>query len=259
MKFSPLTEEDGLRMKIEIATCSYPGGRDYNEDSVRHLEQNGVCAVAVADGLGGHGGGQIASSLAADYITQVFMENPKIDREYIRHLFNKANAMVIDAQTPTQKMKSTTVALLIKDSSAIWGHVGDSRLYHFIDGCLTGRTLDHSVSQMAVFSGEITQEQIRHHEDRNRLLRAMGGNCEIKAEISSQQSLKPGFHAFLLCTDGFWEYVLEPEMELELARTEAPKNWLQAMARKIPARAPKDNDNYSAAAVFVNMNEWRLR
>jgi len=238
-------------MKIEIASCSYQGGRDYNEDSVLYLERDEVCAVVVSDGLGGHGGGQIASSLAAECMTHAFMENPKIDREYIQQLFEQANARVLNEQSPALKMKSTGVALFIYDGSVIWGHVGDSRLYHFVDKHLTDQTLDRSMSQMAVFSGEITADQIRHHDDRNRVLRAFGGNDHIKAEISLPQSLDSDFHAFLLCTDGFWEYVLEQEMEHDLAESETPYDWLQAMMQKICQRAPKNSDNYSAAAVFV--------
>ncbi|MCL2663088.1 MAG: protein phosphatase 2C domain-containing protein [Oscillospiraceae bacterium] len=242
-------------MQIEIASCSYQGGRDYNEDSVLYLERDGVCAAVVSDGLGGHGGGQIASSLAAEYLTRAFMEDPKIDSEYIRQLFEQANAKVLDEQSPALKMKSTGVALFIDVDTAIWAHVGDSRLYHFVDGHLTEQTLDHSVSQVAVFSGEITIDEIRHHDDRNRVLRAFGGEDYIKPEISSPQELKSGFHAFLLCTDGFWEYVLEPEMELDLADNDTPYDWLQAMMQRIVQRAPEDSDNYSAAALFVKPEE----
>jgi len=238
-------------MRIEIASCSYQGGRNYNEDSVRYLERDGACTVVVSDGLGGHGGGLIASSVVAECITQEFLEDPKIDCDFIRQLFDKANAGVIEEQSPMLKMKSTGVALFINDGFAIWGHAGDSRLYHFVDRRLADRTLDHSMSQMAVFSGEITEDQIRHHDDRNRVLRAFGGDEHIKAEISDPLSLESGFHAFLLCTDGFWEYVLESEMELDLADNNTPYDWLQAMVQRIDNQAPKDNDNYTAAAVFV--------
>ena len=239
-------------MQIELASCSYQGGRDYNEDSVCYLEQDGVCVAVVADGLGGHGGGQIASSIVTNCLTRSFMEDPEIDEDYIRHLFDKANTLVVDEQTLSLEMKSTGVALFIDDSTAIWGHAGDSRLYHFADGYLEDQTLDHSASQLAVYSGEITVEQIRHHEDRNRVHRAFGGDDRIKAEISSPLSLDSGFHAFLLCTDGFWEYVLETEMELDLANSETPHDWLQAMVQRIEDQALKNNDNYTAAAVFIN-------
>jgi serine/threonine protein phosphatase PrpC len=240
-------------MRIEIDSCSYQGGRDYNEDCVRYLAQDGFCAVTVADGLGGHGGGQIASAVVAEYITEGFAKNPTMETENIRSLFDGANAEVLAAQTSAQKMKSTGAALFIKDGAAIWGHAGDSRLYHFKDGRLITQTLDHSASQLAVYSGEITVDQIRCHDDRNRVLKAFGGDEHIKAEITGVNKLEAGFHAFLLCTDGFWEYVLEPEMEMDLARCNLPGEWLQAMVARLSRRAPKGNDNFTAAAVFLAM------
>ena len=240
-------------MLIELASCTHRGGRDYNEDSVRCLECDDVCVVAVTDGLGGHGSGHIASSIAAEYLTNTFFADPKLDPEYIKHLFDEANTKVLDEQTDEQKMKTTGVALFIKDNTAVWGHVGDSRLYHFLDGQLADQTLDHSISQMAVFSGEITADEIRTHEDRNKVYRALGGKDRVKTDISTPQSLKSGSHVFLLCTDGLWEYVLETEMEQDLAENDTPQGWLQAMEKRISERVPEDNDNYTAAAVFVTV------
>ena len=246
-------------MRIELASCSYQGGRDYNEDSVRFLERDGICVVAVTDGLGGHGGGEIASSLAAEYLTERFFADPKIDSNYIKSLFDETNSRVVDEQKFNHKMKSTGVALFIKDGIAIWGHAGDSRLYHFLDGRVNNQTLDHSISQMAVFSGEITADEIRYHEDRNKVYRAFGGDDQIKAEISEPQSLTSGSHAFLLCSDGFWEYVLESEMELDLTQSKTPHDWLLAMTTKIEDRAPENNDNYTAATVFITENLGDIR
>jgi serine/threonine protein phosphatase PrpC len=239
-------------MKIEVASCSETGGRDYNEDSVRIFNQDGICSVVVADGLGGHGGGQLASSTAADTITEGFCKDPQIDESIVRQLFSQANDDVIKLQNSSKKMKSTGVALFINESAVIWAHVGDSRLYHYSDGRLSAQTLDHSVSQMAVFSGEITLDQIRHHEDRNKVLKAFGAGEDITAEVSSGLELGSGFHAFLLCTDGFWEYVLEPEMEIDLAKSVTPDDWLRSMCRRLKQRVPDNHDNYSAAAVFLN-------
>jgi len=237
-------------MKIETYTSSNQGGRDYNEDTVRCYAQNGVCAAVVADGLGGHGGGQIASSIAADTIVGLFSQNPTLEKGYLQSVFEQANKAVLNKQTVSQKMKSTGVALFVKDNNVMWAHAGDSRLYYFKDGVITAYTLDHSVSQMTVFSGEITREQIRHHSDRNRVLRAFGGDDTIKAEVSPALTLESGSHAFLLCTDGFWEYVFENEMEAELAKAKTPKDWVDGMNRLLASRVPKDHDNFSAAALF---------
>ena len=238
-------------MYVEIASCSYCGGREYNEDCVRHMERHDAYAVVVADGLGGHGGGEKASLIVAEGLTGAFMRDPEFEAGYIRNLFEQAATAVVEAQSSANKMKSTGVGLFLKDGAAIWAHAGDSRLYYFKDVVLNAQTLDHSVSQMAVFSGEITQEEIRSHVDRNKVLKAFGGEG-FRADISSVYTFETGFHAFLLCTDGFWEYVWETEMEIDLAKADAPIDWLGAMIGRLARRVPKDNDNFSAAAVFID-------
>jgi len=242
-----------MRKGIETAVCSFQGGRDYNEDTVICKSEHGVCVAVVADGLGGHGGGQIASELTAGYLAGSFMQDPKPHPEHIKELFQQANKEVLKAQSPFQKMRSTGVALFINNEAVVWGHAGDSRLYRFKDNKIIFQTLDHSVSQMAVFTGEITKDQIRNHEDRNKVLRAFGEKGIFKAEISEANTLQAGADVFLLCTDGFWEFVFEEEMEETLETAETPGEWLELMLRKLEARAPADIDNYSAAAVFINI------
>ena len=73
-----------------------------------------------------------------------------------------------------QDLKTTLVLLRIVNGYVQWGHVGDSRLYYFKNGKIVKRTLDHSVPQMLVAAGEIDEKEIRHHPDRNRLVRVMG-------------------------------------------------------------------------------------
>jgi serine/threonine protein phosphatase PrpC len=241
-----------MTMKIQTAHCSFQGGRDYNEDKVICRSDNDTCAIVVADGLGGHGGGQVASELTANYLADTFMSEPKLYPQYINKLFQEANQQVLNAQTPFQRMRSTGVALFVSGDAAIWAHAGDSRLYRFRDGGIVFQTADHSVSQMAVFTGEITADEIRNHEDRNKVLRAFGEKGVFKPEVSEITPLEAGKNAFLLCTDGFWEFVMEDEMEEALKASASPDEWVELMLQKLEARAPSDIDNYSAAAVFIN-------
>lgn len=133
-----------------------------------------------------------------------------------------------------------------------WAYVGDSRLYHFTDGRLTFQTRDHSASQIAVLMGQITPEQIRFHEDRSRIFRALGQEGSLNVDAQSGL-LSPGNHAFLLCTDGFWEYVYESEMENTLARAASATDWLKKMRAVLAARIPGDNDNNTAAAIWLTI------
>lgn len=235
-----------------IQTASYTdiGGRPCNEDSCRFLSAGANCLLAVvADGLGGHGGGELASSTAVQTICSGW--NGQASAGELNRLIQTAHRQVLALQTGLCAMKTTAVVLALADDRAVWAHVGDSRLYYFRDGKLILQTRDHSASQIAVMLGDITPDQIRFHEDRNRVLRALGQDGELKVD-TREEALRPGQHIFLLCTDGFWEYVTEAEMEADLAAAAGPADWLERMRKRLQARVPADNDNNTAAAVWLN-------
>lgn len=234
---------------LDIATYTDIGGRARNEDTIQYtiMEGNRLCLV-LADGLGGHGGGEQASSAAAKSICLGW--NGTADPEALKALVREANRRVLSIQTPQCAMKTTVAVLTLAEASAVWAHAGDSRLYYFHDGALAFQTRDHSVAQLGVLLGDITTEQIRFHEDRSRVLRALGQDDELTVE-TGERTLGGGRHAFLLCSDGFWEYVLEPEMEEDLINAAGPEDWLERMRKRLKQRIPEDNDNNTAAAVWV--------
>lgn len=234
-----------------IQTASYTdvGGRPENEDAVRQAAKgDGRLCILVADGLGGHGGGAQASAAASQAICAAW--DGWADAASLTRWVREANRQVLALQTPLCSMKTTVAVLTLEPGRAVWAHVGDSRLYHFHNGKLVFQTRDHSVAQIGVMLGEITVDQIRFHEDRSRVLRALGQDEDLNVEVR-EQALEPGRHAFLLCSDGFWEYVLEPEMEESLARASSPEDWLARMREHLKGRVPPDNDNNTAAAVWV--------
>ena len=99
-------------------------------------------------------------------------------------------------------------------------------------------------------AGEITEREIRFHEDRNKILRALGSRDEIRVEVNVwNEDVKDG-DAFLLCSDGFWEYVWEEEMVEDLLHSKDPEQWIQFMNERIRQRAIQDNDNFSAMTIF---------
>lgn len=235
---------------VKIAALSAQGGREYNEDSISVLEEAERQCAVVADGLGGHGGGEIASSIAAVQIKKAFSDMTGINEAWILELYRQVNRAVLEQQTASCHMKTTCVSLFLEQEMIWWAHLGDSRLYYFQNGELKRQTMDHSVSQMAVLSGEITKDQIRFHEDRNRVLRAFGASEDVHPDIESMKLDADVFHAFLLCTDGFWEYVLEAEMQIDLLKAEEPSEWLKYMEERLKKKVDGKNDNYSAIAVF---------
>lgn len=240
---------------MKYASYSDCGGRKYNEDSVKVIfSEEYICAI-LADGLGGHGGGAIASQMAVNTIANEVMlaEGKAVTKETVEKWCQKANRQVMSKQTDICKMKTTMVMLFYKkgEGKAIVAHVGDSRAYQFTNGSYLFCTFDHSVSRMAVVSGEIPIEAVRHHVDRNKLLRSMGGNEEVKIEIDELTIESHELNDFLLCSDGFWEYVTEDVMERTLQQAKEPEKWLSEMRRHVCLEAPKESDNHSAIAIQI--------
>lgn len=238
-------------MRFDCAVYSNIGGRDVNEDSTLCRQQEGTLLAAVADGLGGHGGGEIASSTALSALEASLPRlNPPAE-ETLRTVCADLNLAVLAKQTEQLKMKTTLAMALTDGKTLAFLHVGDSRVYYFHNGEIAYQSSDHSVSQLAVLANEITREQIRFHEDRSRLLRSLGSEGSAAPEIQILPGAPVSGDALLLCTDGFWEYVLEKEMQKELRRTKTAKDWLEQMKKSIRRRADKKNDNNSAVAVRI--------
>ncbi len=202
----------------------------------------------LADGLGGHGGGDIASEAVCRTVCANW--NGDISAETVNDLLIRAHEAVHEVQGDSGQMKSTGVVLLASDDSVAWGHIGDSRLYWFTNGNLVFQTKDHSASQAAVLLGMISQEEIRFHEDRSRLMKALGQSGDVTAE-TDESDLLSGDHCFLLCSDGFWEYVFEHEMVEALKNASTPQEWIAQMEAILLGRASSEHDNYTAVAVWL--------
>jgi len=244
-------------MKFVAEVLSRKGGRRKNEDWCDFALSDGAGCWAVADGLGGHRGGEVASRLAVEAVLDAFARGPReAAPDTVRTLLRRAQDAVVARQEEDPALASmrTTLTVLVADEEtgqAAWGHVGDSRLYFFRSGAVVEQTRDHSVPWALAEAGDISPDDVRFHEDRDRLLRVLGKGEDFRPEtVKRARLVKPG-DAFLLCVDGFWEYVTETEMEADLAKSETPGEWLRFMERRLLARAGEKHDNYTAAGVFA--------
>ncbi len=241
-------------MNFQTATLSKAGGRRENQDACDYVVLATYGCWMLGDGLGGHGGGSVAARIAVDTVLAAFRASPASSPEALGHYLEAANSAICDGQKQRLDLAGmrTTAVLLVTDSqSARWAHVGDSRLYYFHDQRIQYQTSDHSVPQVLFAAGEISAEQIRFHEGRNRLLRSLGSRDGLRMTVQEAPQPIGSGDAFLLCSDGFWEYVLEPEMEVDLARTSGAAEWLQAMEARLQRQAAGAHDNYSAVVVRV--------
>ena len=245
-------------MQLDLASHTDIGGRDENEDSILAQQTEGFILAAVADGLGGHGGGKAASSLAIQSLGEQEDRLKTMQEDALREVCAAVNETILAAQTPLLRMKTTLALALVSGEALAFLHIGDSRVYLFRAGKIAYQSQDHSVSQLAVLTGAIKPEQIRFHEDRNKVLRSLGSENGATPDIHLvQEPLRPG-DAVLLCTDGFWEYVTEKEMIAALNRADDAQDWLAAMTRLIRRRAKKNNDNNSALAILAPKPARRL-
>jgi len=248
------TETDAPQ--VEIAVVSKPGGRAINEDACGYWTSDAFCCQILSDGAGGHGSGDVASKIVVRTVLQKFREAPGCSPQTVLALMKEANATVLKEQgtRPDQAEMRATAAVLLLDiasSQAIWGHLGDSRVYCFREGRIVSQTRDHSVVQSMVDAGFLEPSSVRTSPKRSVLTAAMGNSEECDPAVPETSLSLTGDEVFLLCSDGFWEYVEEDKMEEELGRSAGPEAWLNALEEELKRKARPHHDNYSAIAVWL--------
>lgn len=236
---------------FDTAQLSQTGGRSYNEDYCGFRDG---CWV-VADGLGGHGGGEVASQVAVDTVLATWDPTRPLDHASLTGAIVAATAAIHQRQAAEpglSGMRTTLVALATDGERALWAHIGDSRLYLLRGGRVQVQTEDHSVPQALVRAKELAPAEVRHHPDRNRLLRVVGDDKPLRPELPAAPVMLQAGDAFLLCSDGFWEGVTEGEMEVALAKARDAADWLARMALCLRRKDQPGQDNYTALAILVD-------
>ena len=230
------------------------GERANNEDCVRVVDKGSFKAFILADGLGGHGNGEIASAAAVSAVEN-FVVNNDFNENMLNECFIQAQKGVFEAQEVCafDEMRTTLVVLIINDNKAYWGHIGDSRLYVFDGIKCDYRTSDHSIPQLLLNMGEIEEKEIRHHSERNKLLKALGSPASENDELYSLggENIDVRGKSFLICSDGFWEWIEEKDMEKYLKKSKDADSWLKTMADKVVDKGcGKNMDNLSAITII---------
>lgn len=197
---------------MKYAALSVTGKRVANEDSVYIPGEQGAHVAIVADGMGGHKAGSLASSMAVEAIVEYLDSAAKRDESALKSAVSKANSAVYDHSRKNEDcrgMGTTAVVVLPAEKSFIAANIGDSRLYHYSDGKLKQITRDHSYVEELVRLGYITKEQAAVHPKRNIITKALGTSPEEVPDIFSHKWKKGDM--LLLCSDGFHGSVSEEE------------------------------------------------
>lgn len=239
-------------MVFDTYEFSSQGGRSYNEDSVGSMIDGDHGIFVVADGLGGHSFGELASACVRDSLLSGFPCRDGDPAQWIEAQIADANQRVLALQQEKNAiLKSTVAALYVMGSRAIWAHAGDSRLYYIHEGRIKAYTEDHSVAYVKYRAGEITRREIAFDEDQPRLLRSIGGLDHNKPVVRVYEELLSPGDAFFLCSDGAWEFLDDEEIVIDLLKSRCTKQWTEYLLLRVMERITGGNDNLTTLAVIL--------
>lgn len=242
---------------MNVASISKKGGRRCNQDYVDYAVAEGAVCIAVADGLGAYHGSEFAGETAVKAALKFFRKAVKRDDEifsgaFMNKLFKFAHAAIhkIKNDSPELRQGCTTLSVAIeRDGKLICAHEGDTRIYFLRDGKIEFFSKDHSLARLAADRGEITYDDIRTHKDQNKLTRVLGSDYFVQPDYKICDGVSDG-NALLVCTDGFWEYVYEADIENAVDSGSDSCLILGELEKILVSRAPETNDNYTAALVL---------
>ncbi len=210
--------------------------------------------LVVADGLGGHAGGEMAAEMLTHTAVRAFerIKQPSITQPsaFLALTILQAHNAIIQygrARGTDVTPRTTCVLCLVQEGYAYWAHVGDSRLYHFRERKLITRTRDHTQTERLHEDGVLTEEEMLTHPDKSRLLKCLGGPQKPTISLGEETALAPD-DVLLLCTDGLWEALSADELVAYLA-TDSLDEAIEEMVLAAEERRGEACDNVSAVCL----------
>jgi protein phosphatase len=243
----PVEPEDSRMtapLKLSWHGITDPGVvRDHNEDNFAFLDLGTSALFVVADGMGGHDAGEIASSLAVEAVCREVREGKARGTALlalIERAVQKANAEVRrEGARKSSNMGTTLTVALVDDGAAYVGSVGDSRAYWMENGSITQITEDHSLVAKLVSLGKLTREEARTDPRSNLLLRTIGSDESVKAGAYRLGLNKGG--TLLLCTDGLWGELKDEDIHRLCAEEQHTEVICARLVQQANANGGKDN------------------
>lgn len=221
--------------------------RSHNEDSVTIINNDkNEYLLAVADGMGGHKAGEVASSIAIDHLTESFNKLETLgDKDnaidWLREVVTEINKQIFDYtdKNPDSKGMGTTLVVALKTEDYIlYGNIGDSSGYAYKNEKLYKVTKDHTLVNLLVATGELTPEEAKYHPRKNVLMRALGANDPIEIDIFDVDTSVKGL---FLCSDGLTNMLTEEQIEKVLNSDLSITDAITKLVRKANSRGGNDN------------------
>lgn len=246
---------------MEFSYLTDPGQvRDHNEDSVTIVKNgSGEVLMAVADGMGGHKGGEIASSIAITHIGKRFIDTSSVGNKedainFLKEIVSEANMLLYkytEDNPESNGMGTTIVMALLTKEFLLFGNIGDSSGFVIKNKKIYKITNDHTLVNLLVKSGEITEEEAKDHPRKNVLMRALGANISVEMDVFD---VEKDVSAILLCSDGLTNMLDEEQIEKVLDSDMDIDAKVQKLINKANNRG--GTDNISVAYLQKEENEW---
>ena len=221
--------------------------RTHNEDSVVVMtNEKGEKLMIVADGMGGHRSGEIASSIVVSHVGKSFTDKKQLGtkeeaKEWMKNVISESNVLIykytID-NPDSMGMGTTIVMSLITNDYLLFGNIGDSSGYVLKNNHLHKITVDHTLVNLLVKSGELTEEEAREHPRRNVLMRALGTNMSVEMDIFDVETDVDGV---LLCSDGLTNMLKDEQIVKVLIEDIPVENKVKKLIVKCNNRGGTDN------------------
>lgn len=233
---------------MEFSYLTDPGQvRNHNEDSVTIVKnETGEILMAVADGMGGHKGGEIASSIAITHIGKRFVDTSSVGNKedainFLKEIVSEANMLIYkytENNPESSGMGTTIVMALITKEFLLFGNIGDSSGFVIKNKKIYKITNDHTLVNLLVASGELTKEQAQHHPRKNVLMRALGASISVEMDVFDVETDIDGI---LLCSDGLTNMLDETSIEAVLDSDMDIDSKTQKLINKANNRGGTDN------------------
>jgi protein phosphatase len=231
--------------------------RDHNEDSIAFTfpENNKQHLIAVvADGMGGHNAGEVASKMACDLLLNYCLKNWKqqAPEKLLHKALINAHQEIVEAgnSNPEQKgMGTTATSVVIKQNVCYIGHIGDSRVYLLRNDTLMQLSTDHTLVNQMFENGEITEKERDHHPMKNVILQALGTTPTIQPQIPSNGWAVHEGDRLLLCSDGVYDVLSDDDIK-DLLMMKQPEFALECLSSVATSR--KVSDNFSALLIDIS-------
>ena len=210
--------------------------RDHNEDSLVVTPP----LFAVADGMGGHAAGEVASEIAVRVLSELAPEHP--DVEALGRAIEEANRAVIQAAREgrgRQGMGTTMTAAMLEGERLVIAQIGDSRAYLLHQGKLQQLTRDHSLMADMIEAGQLTPEEARTHPQRSVITRALGSDAHLHPDIY-EINVETG-DRLLICSDGLSGMIFDDQIENTLRRVQDPQRCASQLVNEAIAAGGHDN------------------